>query len=178
MRIISIAVLSLLATYASAEEEKLWHVGAASFSTVLTNNLANYSDDQFNGFAIYGGGAFNDNVGLKGLVGFQSHDDASDFDVLATEFSVRAGTGLATEGFLIYGSLGYYSDRWEAGNLEERFSGGMFGGGLGYNWSSVSLEFWTNVRGTSEYEEFFDDNGFNNVSIGAASGGLGLSGRF
>lgn len=57
---------------------------------------------------------------------------------------------------------------------EYDFNGLMLGGGIGYNWNPVSLEFWINFRDASDYEDF----GGGGVDVSVASGGLGLSARF
>lgn len=160
----------------SVTETRDFHIGASSVSTVLTFNVAGWEGDEFTGLGIYGGMAFNDNFGLRGHVGFQS-DDYYNADVLAFEVTLQAGTGLATEGFKAYGSLGVYSETWESAYFEESFSGGLLGGGLGYNWSPIALDFWVHFRSTSDYQEaYFGTNSWGEVS--AVSGGIGLSGRF
>lgn len=59
-----------------------------------------------------------------------------------------------------------------APGYDESFTGALIGGGLGYNWESVALDFWIHGRSTGDYE---DELG---VDVGAASGGLSISGRF
>ena len=176
-RLITVLILiGLFSPAALADEKKIGHIGAASFATVISNNIAGVDDDEFGGLAIYGGGAFNDNFGMRGLLGFQSHQDV-DIDVRAMEVTIQAGTGLATEGFKAYGSAGFFSETWSSSGLsDESFTGGLFGGGIGYNWAPVSLEFWVHIRSTSDYEDALGPN--SGVSLSAASAGLGLSGRF
>jgi len=75
--------------------------------------------------------------------------------------------------------VGFFSETLEykySGYDDEEFdfSGLMLGGGIGYNWNPVSLEFWVNFRDASDYEDF----GGGGVDVTVASGGLGLSARF
>lgn len=160
---------------AYAEEpakEKHFSVGIASYATVISDGAG---DLDFSGFALLGTGAVNDNVGFRLTYAAQSWEDNSNLKLDALEGSLIAGTGLAATGFKAYGSLGFYSETLKAnGALEEfDFSGAMFGGGIGYNWNPVSLEFWINIRSTGDYEDFA-----GGADVTAVSGGLGLSARF
>lgn len=152
-------------------KEKHFSVGIASSATVISTS---YEDFDFAGFSIFGTGAINDHLGFRLAYAKQSLEDNSDVKLDALEASFIAGTGLATTGFKAYGSVGVYSETIkQSGYSEDDFSGAMFGGGIGYNWSPVSLEFWVNLRSTGDYEDLFGD-----IDVAAASGGLGLSARF
>lgn len=127
----------ILSPFAFAENaQKQGHIGLASSATILDYDDNRFENDSFSGLAIYGGSAFNNNFGLRGQLSFQSLND-SDFEVRsrAFELSFMAGTGLETEGFKAYGSLGFFADRWSASFAadDESFNGLMIGGGLGYN---------------------------------------------
>jgi len=172
---IFVVAIATAATSALAEEsakEKRFSVGLASYATVISDST---EDLDFSGFALFGTGAVNDNVGFRLTYAKQSWDDNSNLKLDALEGSLIAGTGLATIGFKAYGSLGFYSETLKANGASEEidFSGAMFGGGIGYNWSPVSLEFWINLRSTDDYEEFA-----GGADVTAVSGGLGLSARF
>ncbi|HTN34057.1 MAG TPA: hypothetical protein VL091_08640 [Marinobacter sp.] len=168
---LSLVALLLASPFVIANDEmKHGQVGIASYATVISPDYT--KDEKLGGFAVYGTGAFNDNFAGRLLIGFQSHNDYSEIDITAFEGSLLAGTGLATEGFKAYGSLGFYNEKWEVPGFSEKFGGGMIGGGVGYNWQYVSLEFWMNFRSTSDYEDVLGQNAT------AASGGLGLAGRF
>lgn len=170
--VIAIAAASAPAFAEESAKEKHFSVGIASHATVISDD---FEDLDFSGFALFGTGAVNDNVGFRLTYAKQSWDDNSDLKLDALEGSLIAGTGLATTGFKAYGSLGFYSETLKANGAsgDVDFSGAMFGGGIGYNWSPVSLEFWINVRSTDDYEDF---SGSSDVT--AVSGGLGLSARF
>lgn len=171
--------IAAAATSVLAEEsakEKHFSVGIASFATVVSADTPYGTEkDDFSGFAIFGTGAVNDNVGFRLTYAKQSLSDYSDLKLDMLEGSLIAGTGLATPGFKAYGSFGFYSETLKANGAREEldFSGAMLGGGIGYNWNPISLEFWINFRSTSDYEDFT-----GGADVTAASGGLGLSARF
>lgn len=158
-------------------EQKHLSFGVATFATVIrSDNGFVEQDDDFSGFALYGTGAVNDHLGIRLLYANQSHDDVSGVDLKALEGSIIAGTGLATSGFKAYGAVGFFDETLEFDGFsgEADFSGLMLGGGIGYNWNPVALDFWINVRDASDYEDFAGGG----VDVAAASGGLGLSARF
>lgn len=175
-----IATVSLAATPAfsnEVSEQKRFSVGIASFATVLSyDTYYAVENDEFSGFALFGTAAVNDNVAFRLAYANQSYDDDSNLDLTAIEGSLIAGTGLATTGFKAYGSIGFFSETLEYSGLSEEFdfSGLMLGGGIGYNWNPISLEFWINFRDSSDYEDFSGGG----VDVTAVSGGLGLSARF
>lgn len=171
--VMAIAFLSVAGISQAEEPMKHVQVGIASYATVLTTNERGADDQEFTGFALQATGAPNDNFGVRGLYGQQDDEDLPGLDVTTLEASVLGGTGLATEGFKAYGSIGFFDEDWEAGAETIGFSGAMLGGGIGYNWEPVSVEFWMNFRDGSDYE---DATGFGEVA--AASGGLGIAARF
>lgn len=157
-------------------KEKHFSAGIASFATVVSVDTPYGTEkDDFSGVALFGTGAVNDNVGFRLAYAKQSLNDDSDLKLDALEGSLIVGTGLATTGFKAYGSLGFYSETLKLKGFSDEldFSGAMLGGGIGYNWSPVSLEFWINFRSTSDYEDLS-----GGADVVAASGGLGLSARF
>lgn len=172
---LSLATMPTLAN--ETDEPKRFSVGIASFATVT--NIDTYygsADEDFSGFALLGTAAVNDNVAFRLTYANQSHEDDSNLDLTAIEGSVIAGTGLSNTGFKAYGSLGFFNETLEYSGFSEEFdfNGFMLGGGIGYNWNPVALEFWINFRDASDYEDFFGDN----ADVTAASGGLALSARF
>ncbi|WP_166269458.1 outer membrane beta-barrel protein [Marinobacter caseinilyticus] len=158
-------------------EQKRFSVGIASFATVTrTETYFGTEDDDFSGFALFGTGAVNDNIAFRLTYASQSYEEDSNLDLTAVEGSLLAGTGLATQGFKAYGSLGFFDEtlQYDGFSDEYGFNGLMLGGGIGYNWNPISLEFWINFRDASDYEDFAGGN----MNVAAASGGLGLSARF
>jgi len=173
----AIALASMPTFSEETEEEKRFSIGIASFATVIrADTYYGSGSADYGGFAIFGTGAVNDNVGFRLTFASQSLDENSREKLDAVEGSIIAGTGLATVGFKAYGSLGLFSETLTYSGYSEEydFSGLMFGGGIGYNWDPVSLEFWMNFRDASDYEDFMGGGG----NVSAASGGLGLSVRF
>lgn len=179
-KVAMISVMAISASPVSADEsveEKQFSLGISSFATVISADTGYGTEsDDFSGFALFGTGAVNDNVAFRLTYASQSNEDDSNLDLTALEGSLLAGTGLATTGFKAYGSIGFFNETLEYSGLsgEFDFSGLMLGGGIGYNWEPVSLEFWINFRDASDYEDF----GGGGVDVSAASGGLGLSARF
>lgn len=175
---IAIALVTSVSTPAFSydqDEEKRFSAGIASFATVVNYDTYYGSDDEsFSGFALFGTAAVNNNVAFRLTWAKQSHEDYSQIDLTAVEGSLLAGTGLSTTGFKAYGSVGFFSETLEEDGYSEEFdfSGLMLGGGIGYNWNPVSLEFWMNIRDTSDYEDYIPGD------VVAVSGGLGLSARF
>ncbi len=179
-KVAMITAMAISATPTFADEStegKQFSVGIASFATVIRADTGyGTGSDDFSGFALFGTGAVNDNVAFRLTYANQSHDNDSNLDLKAIEGSLIAGTGLASTGFKAYGSIGFFNETLEYAGFNEEFdfSGLMFGGGIGYNWNPVSLEFWINFRDASDYEDF----GGGGVDVAATSGGLGLSARF
>jgi len=172
---VSLAVSPVLANEIS--EEKRFSVGIASFATAVSyDTYYGTEDERFSGFALFGTAAVNDNVAFRLTYANQNYEDDSKLDLTAIEGSLIAGTGLATTGFKAYGSIGFFNETLKYSGFSDEFdfSGLMLGGGIGYNWNPVSLEFWINIRDSSDYEDFAGGS----VDATAASGGLGLSVRF
>lgn len=173
-----------------AEPMKHANIGLASFASAVGYTVDDgYDEDTetegFSGPSVFITGAINDHVAIRANYAMQSHEDES-WDLDSFEGSVLLGTGLATNGFKAYGSVGFFNETLEvsySGNdYEEDFSGLALGGGIGYNWSWVSLEFWLSVRDSSQYQDFLDDvYRYSNEDADdalAMTGGLGLSVRF
>lgn len=173
----AIALAAMPAVAAEPGEQKKLSLGIASFATVISyDTYYDYGDDDFSGFGVFGTAAVNDNVAFRLTYAQQSHEDDSRLDLNVVEGSLIAGIGMVNVGLKAYGSLGFFSETMEYSGYSEEydFSGLMFGGGIGYNWNPVSLEFWVNFRDSSDYE----DAAGGGVDVAVASGGLGLSARF
>jgi len=180
----SILLASLTAFNAHAEEpvaqqEKKFSIGLGTYSLILDHDSSGTKDDKFYGAALNAGYAFTDNFAIKGAYYYMEHDDFSDLEVEGIDLAVVAGTGLATEGFKIYGGVGLFSEKWKVKGLSgnEKFSGAQLVGGLGYNWEVVSLDFSVGIRDSSDYEDFAKKLG-SNSDITAVSAALTLSARF
>ena len=81
------------------------------------------------------------------------------------------GVGLSKPGFRGYGGAGFYSDKWNLPMGSESFSGIQFGGGLGYNWGPVALDFVLTLRQADKYADYINESG----TYVAMSGNLTVS---
>lgn len=175
------------------EEKKHFSVGLVSFASSLGyNRNEGYGEvtetETFSGPGVFFTGAINDNFAMRLTRARQEHETDASYELTATEGSVLLGTGLATEGLRAYGSVGFYNETLEYEGYysgEEDFSGLALGGGIGYNWRPITLEFWLSAREASDYENFLErSNVYGNTSgdsvsdVVAMTGGLGLSFRF
>ena len=137
----------------AGEEEKKFSIGLGTYGFTLTYSNQQFLDDEFGGFAINAAYAVNDNVAIKGAL-FSLEYDFPGIDVESDgyDLAIVAGTGLATEGFKIYGGLGIFNDTWSSpGFYDSEFSGLQLVGGLGYNWEAISLDLSFGVRDADEY---------------------------
>ncbi|MBU2887488.1 hypothetical protein KO507_17115 [Gilvimarinus agarilyticus] len=172
---------SLAFAQQNVEPQKHFSVGVASYATAI-----GYSDnrgddtDGFGGLSLIATGAINDHVAFRVIYGSQEDTDDSDYSIDVREGAVLLGTGLSTQGFRAYGAIGLFSETHEyhayRSHYEEDFSCSTIGGGLGYNWGFVTLEFWMSVRDAGDYEEKYYTRNVDDVI--AMSGGLGVSARF
>ena len=165
--------LTATSTVHAEEAPKHFQMGISSFATTVSFENSGIEDDEFTGFSLYGKGAPTDNFAMRGLYAQQEHDDFQGLDLNALEISALAGTGLATEGFKAYGSFGFFDEELEANNSSIDFNGAMIGAGIGYNWAPVGIDFWFNLRDSSDYEDLFPG-----ADVVAASDGLGIAARF
>ncbi|NWO04528.1 MAG: hypothetical protein HLX50_02135 [Alteromonadaceae bacterium] len=181
---------------------KHFSVGLASYASSLGYTLTERYDssyywgyressetETFSGPALFITGAINNNFALRGTYAMQGHEDES-WDLDSLEGSLLAGTGLAENGLRAYGSVGFFRDSFEystydSSSEKETFSGLALGGGVGYTWTHLALEFWLNVRSAADYEDFLEDyahetseHGAEIDDVVAVTGGLGLSVRF
>ena len=176
---IAISIALVLPLNAQAEEpEKKFNLGIGTYALNLSYSNAFMSDDEFRGYGLNALYAFTDNFAIRGEYYSLEHDDFSDFEVTGIDLVAYFGTGLATHGFKAYIGGGLYSETWSLpGVNDEKFRGVQLNGGLGYNWDVIALDLVLGVRGTSDYEELFQDAGIN-TDVTAVSGSLILSARF
>ncbi len=158
----------------NSQPMKQWSVGAGTYAVAL--GWEDSENDSFGGGALSATYAFNDNFAIRGNLYSLEHDDYSDAELTGFELSAFYGTGLATKGFKAYVGGGLYSETLEFNNVDfdESFSGAQISGGFGYNWESVSLDFFIALRSTGDYEDLADDGD----EVSAASGSLVLAYRF
>ena len=159
---------------AQAEETKDYSVSLVSAATVLS--YKNGSDDEFSGLGASFFFTIHD-TGSKQWAGrvtyaYMSHDSFSSVKVHGTDFSAVWGSNLNRNGFKWGIGGGFFNEQVSGPANSFTFNGVQLTGGLGYNWDSVSLAFWMNLRPGSAYK----GDGFRVES--AANGGLELGFRF
>lgn len=179
IKTLSAAVLILASSSvfaADSDKPKRFSLGLASFATAINYTSAYITeDDAFAGPALFGTFALSNGAAVRLTVAEQGHQDYSNLDLSAVEFSLLLGGGLQNKGAKIYASLGAFSETLSnTSGYEVDFSGLMLGAGIGYNWDVMSVEFWVNLRDSSDYDDFVGPY----IDATAASGGLGISARF
>lgn len=143
------------------ERSRYFNIGAGARALTVANDISGVDDEHFNGGEFFFTASFPQVekwLGLSGNVYHLTHSDGEfdDLDVTGFELEAKAGHNIATRGFKGYGLLGFYAEEWENGD-SETFSGAHIGGGLGWNWEWVSLDFQLRVRGSRDYEDFYED---------------------
>ena len=116
LQIVMLSTIPLFSLNLQADEmqEKNFSVGLSAYALNLSySDPAMGSDDEFSGLALNAAYAFNDNVAVKGAYYSLEHDDFSELEATGLDLSVVAGTGLATQGFKIYGGGGFFKETWE-----------------------------------------------------------------
>ena len=165
-----------LGTQASANNsevaaEKNWSVGLGSYAFTLASDNSYSSDVDFSGFNLAAGYAFNNHFQIRGTYFSLENDtfsaiESSGFDVMA-----YGGVGLSKPGFRGYGGAGFFSDKWSGFSDSKSFSGIQAGGGVGYNWGPVALDFVLTLRQAEKYADYIYETG----SYVAMSGNLTVS---
>lgn len=164
-----------------------WAIGVGSYAFVITNdNEDNYyygdydnGDYDFSGFNVNASYAFNNHFQIRGTYFSLEDNDVNSRKSKGYDIMAYGGVGFAKSGFRGYGGAGYYSDKWSyEGDYysaryysDESFSGFQFGGGLGYNWGPVALDFVITLREADAYESEFTRTG----TYIAMSGNLSVS---
>ncbi len=151
--------------------EKNWSVGVGSYAFTLSSDNSYSSDLDFSGFNLAAGYAFNNHFQLRGTYFSLENDDFSSVKSKGFDVMAYGGVGLSEPGFRGYGGAGFYSDKWSLPIGSESFSGVQLGGGLGYNWGPVALDFVVTLRQADKYEDYMYETG----TYVAMSGNLTVS---
>jgi hypothetical protein len=159
-----------------SKEVKNWTVGAGVQGLTVTND---FEDDEFSGAIITASYAFSDSFVVRGSFHTLEHDEASDLTSDSFDVVGYWGTGLQSEGFKGYIGAGFFSDTWELDGFqgEEKFSGAVFSGGLGYSWEYVTVDFMLGARTAGDYADLIESVG-GSGTIMAVTTSLVLSARF
>lgn len=180
--LITSAILATSLTFSNVafaeevKEVKSWTVGVGAQSLTVTND---YEDIDFGGAIITASYAFSDSFAIKGSFHSLENDDESDLTSESFDIVGYFGTGLQSEGFKAYIGAGLFSDTWEMDGFqgEEKFSGAVLSGGLGYSWEYVTVDFILGARTAGDYADFIEDIG-GSGTIMAVTTSLVLSARF
>lgn len=162
----------------SVAVEKPFSLGAGVYRNVIVFDESSVGDDELTGMALTFAYAVSDNFALRGTYFSLEHDDFSDIESTGLDLLAYFGTGLATQGFKVYGGGGFFKDKWELGPFSKTFDGLQLNAGLGYNWNAVSLDLVVGLRDSGDYEEFVDSELAINSSATAVSSSLLLAFRF
>ena len=150
---------------------KHWSVGVGSYAFSIANSEDSESSSDFSGFDLSAGYAFNNHFQIRGTYFQLENDEFGELESSGIDLMAYGGVGLAKSGFRGYGGAGFFSDEWKASRDSESFSGFQFGGGLGYNWGPVALDFVLKLRQADKYEDFMYETG----TYLAISGNLNVS---
>lgn len=138
----------------SPQSEKHWSVGVGSYAFVVSNDNDNIDSADFGGYSFSGAYAFNNHFQVRATYFSLENEDFNDFDSSGFDLMGYGGMGLSEKGFRAYGGAGMFSDTWDYAGQDDSFSGFQLGGGIGYNWGQVALDFVINLREAEEYEDF------------------------
>lgn len=156
-----------------AEEVKNHSVGLTSSATTV---IFDDEENTFSGLGLTYTGVFSDsgNRQWAGRITYasQEHVDFTSVTANALDASVLWGAKINRVGFKWYLSGGLFNEKWSAPGFSKTQAGLQLGGGIGYNWRPVSLDFWINLRNGGAYElgRFEGD--------AASNGGLSVGYRF
>lgn len=159
------------------DSAKHWTVGGGVQTLTVTSDSRDF---EFSGNVLTAQYAVTDKWAVKATYQSLEFDDNSDVSSTNVDVLAYFGRGFLTDNKLkVYAGLGFFSDTWgtddDADDID--FSGFTVGGGVGYNWERVALDFVINARQASDYGEFVEDaGGFGTVV--AVTGALTISARF
>ena len=155
------------------QTKKQWTAGFGLYALSLDNEIK--SNVNFAGLNASNTFSFNDTLSIRGQYYALNHDKPSNTNVNGFEVSVLYGTGLTSEGFKAYIGAGVYSETHVIENINKNYACVQLsgGGGIGFNWNSISLDLSLGIRTTGDYEDVS-----NETNIKAASTALILGYRY
>ena len=180
-----VLISSLFSTFTYAEYSvmtpqflpKQWSIGAGFQKLTVTNDI---QDLDFVGHLVTAQYAFSNRVAVKTSYQLLDFDDNSDISSQNIDIAAYYGRGfLSSDNLKLYAGIGYFSDSWASQNTanDVEFSGFLIGGGLGYNWERMALDFIINARQASDYGEYIETVGGSGTVV-SVDGSLSLSVRF
>lgn len=141
-------------TSLQADEIKNHSIGLTSSATTIS--VDGYEDDGLSGLGLTYTGTFSDSGARQwaGRVTYasQEHDDLSALKSAALDANILWGGNINQVGFKWYVGGGLFNEKWSLGSSSLTHNGMQLGGGIGYNWRPVSLDFWINLRNGGAYD--------------------------
>ncbi|VAW59306.1 hypothetical protein MNBD_GAMMA11-1011 [hydrothermal vent metagenome] len=177
-QILSLLFILGLSTTAKADVEKNINIGFASYALTIAYGDAFIGDDDYSGAGISVLYAMSNTFALRGTYYSMEHDDLPELENTGYDFVAYWGSGFTKEGFKAYAGGGFFTEDQEIFGFSDSFSGLQLNGGIGYNWSVISLDLTLGIRDPSDYEDFIQQNLGISVSAVAVSTSLILSARF
>lgn len=152
-------------------EQNHWSIGFGSYALSIANDDNSSGDLNFEGVNFTAGFAVNNHFQIRANYFSLEHEKFSAFENEGYDLMAYGGVGLTRKGFRGYGGAGLFSEEWSHSSQTESYSSFQLGGGLGYNWGPVALDFVINLRQADEYKDEIVESG----TYVAASGNLTVS---
>ncbi len=176
-----IAAIGLNSTTAFAEQAKpTFSAGISTFAISQVVDDGYYAEDiTFTGLQFIGSANLTDQV--QAQIGFYSTSEENYDQLEMSGYSMRLnlGKGFQKKGLKVFGTFGLFNDRLTIKNnssFEEKASGLEFGGGVGYNFEVVSVDYGLTIRTSSDYEK--DEVWGSDTDVTTATGYLALTANF
>ncbi|WP_426360278.1 outer membrane beta-barrel protein [Pseudocolwellia sp. HL-MZ19] len=169
--ILASSLLLSTLSYANTDDANHWSVGAGRYVFTLSSDNDYENDDTFSGYNLTAGYAPNNHFQVRASYFSLENHDYNDLDSTGYDLMAYGGVGFTQRGFRGYGGAGFFSEEWKFLSVSESFSGLQLGGGIGYNWGQVALDFVIRFRQADKYEDFISESG----TYVAGSGNLNVS---
>ncbi len=178
--IITLLIATILISGVSMAQEI--KPGAVSIGSYVIIWEEDGLSDSFGGLSLGGSYAFSSSMAVRGAAYATEHEDTSMLKINGFEAQFLLGSNLDRVGFRWFGLGGFYKDTFEVEVLgvsaSHDFSGLMVGGGLGYNWEKVVLDFSLAWRQADDYKDYVEDVSEAETDVVMSSGSLSIGFRF
>jgi len=153
-----------------------WEIGIGGYAVVIDEDRSQ-NQDELGGNSLSATFVFNDFLAIKGqYYSLDNEDDRSHkFDLSGYDVNAYFGENLQSKGFKYYMGIGFYKETLEYSSGDEDITGAQISGGIGYNWSHVSLDLTLSYRTVGDYAAFLDEKDDN---VTAMSSSLTVAYRF
>jgi hypothetical protein len=177
--VISILFILLFSTQSQASNfiktnGKNWQVGVGGYAVVVDG----YNDrNELSGNSLSVAFVLNDYVAVKGQYYSIDNEESKSYNFDLSGYDVNAyfGNNLQSNGFKYYSGIGFYKETLGYSSGDEDIIGAQISGGIGYNWSHVSLDLTLSYRTVGDYADYFDEKDDN---VTAMSSSLTVAYRF